>query len=417
MAKVAFVSFCLKSRDSVATETEKWIRIIEELGHEAHRVAGYIPAAGPNDHVIPGLNHLDPEIEAFTAALFDGGGCREELQAELDRLTGETGERLAGVLDELRPDLIITGNVLSLPLNLPFTAALCRWLEETHTACVAVHHDFYWNDSRYAGSRLPDIVDAYFPAPLPHVWHVTIDEPGREELYSHSGLAAICIERCHDFGAASAPVAEAPASMAEVADRDRELVFLQPACLPGHNCLDLTVSFLRRLGPFGGRAARLLLDGYYAAGDRSFLVGLPEEIRGRVIAAGEGDDGEDTAESRRRLYERCDAVIIPAAGREFGNSLLESIVYRKPLLVGASADIESLRSRGLQFLILDDRAAERVVKLMEHPSLIAEMVNRNYELGRRHFSLEMLRERVMELLDSLSLKVDGGPAGQARADA
>lgn len=404
MATVAFVSFSLKSRDSVAVETEKWFRILGELGHEPCRVAGYIPDAGEEDHILPELNHLDPEIEAFTGALFGKGGRRDDLVDELDRLAGVIEAGLERVFGDVGPDLVVAQNIFSLPLNLPLSAALCRWLERTGTACIAVHHDYCWDDPRFISPALPDIVTAYIPAPLPQILHVSMDARGRDELYSRSGLAATQVARCHDFGGEAA--AAQGGGVPHVApSRLRELLLFLPAGEGDCQCLDRSIGFLKEFRSVSGRSARLLLGGDRGGFGSTPGERLPAEIESEILFAADGGGGGPAGAGRYLPYEYCDAVIIPDACRGFGNSLLESIVYRKPLLVADSDEADALRSRGVQFLMLDERAAERLVSLMEHPDLMAEMVNRNFELGRKHFSLEVLRGRVAELMASL---VPGG---------
>lgn len=403
MATVAFVSFRLQSRDSVASETEKWIRVLGDLGHETCRVAGYMPAAGAGDHVISELNYLDPEIEAFTGALFGPGGRQDELVEDFDRLAGIITNGLDDVFRRLQPDLIIAENIFSLPLNLPLSAALCRWLEGSGTACIAVHSDSCRNDPRFASPVLPEMVAAYIPAPLPQIMHVSMDAQGREELYSRSGLAATRMERCYDFETHAGAELEEKSPTPPAAGGDRRLVFFQPAGCVGCDCFERSISFVRRCRSVSGRQACLIIDDTCVAGcDSSGDGWLQAKGEGLLFAARESSSG--TA-GRSRLYQRCDAVIIPGACREFGNSLVESVVYRKPLLVADSDEVDALRSRGLQFLMLDERAADRIISLIGHPDLLMEMVGRNFELGRKYYSLDVLRERVADLMMSL---VPGG---------
>lgn len=60
--------------------------------------------------------------------------------------------------------------------------------------------------------------------------------------------------------------------------------------------------------------------------------------------------------------------------------------------------LNGLRAFGFQFLSLDDHAVDRTTKMMEYPELIAEMADWNFEIGRKHFSLEILREQLAEMV-------------------
>ncbi|MEK7816903.1 MAG: hypothetical protein AAB281_01460, partial [Actinomycetota bacterium] len=63
--------------------------------------------------------------------------------------------------------------------------------------------------------------------------------------------------------------------------------------------------------------------------------------------------------------------------------------------------LEELHAFGFQFLILDEFAVERTIKLLDYPLLMVEMVKRNFEIGRRYFSVEVLKEQIAELVSSL----------------
>ena len=83
--------------------------------------------------------------------------------------------------------------------------------------------------------------------------------------------------------------------------------------------------------------------------------------------------------------------------------MLESVAHRRPLLVADYPVLEELREYGFQFLPLDDLAVDRAVKLLEYPQLLEEMADRNFEIGRKHFSLDHLREEMTELVASVIL--------------
>ncbi|MEK7817581.1 MAG: hypothetical protein AAB281_04925, partial [Actinomycetota bacterium] len=189
MTRVVFLSFRLKAQDGVSVETEKWIEIFREWDCEVHRVAGHIPNAGANDHVLPALNFRNPQIETFTQKVFSGGKA-SECEGELLQLAEAVQTGLYEVLDELAADVVILENVLSLPLNIPLAISLCRYLEDRGTPSIAVHHDFFWQDKSYSNCSLDGFLTRYFPPPLPNIKHVTINEFSREELYQRTGMTA-----------------------------------------------------------------------------------------------------------------------------------------------------------------------------------------------------------------------------------
>ena len=73
------------------------------------------------------------------------------------------------------------------------------YLEEHNIPCIAVHHDFYWQDPKLRSCSFEELLTSYFPASLPNMRHVTINQKSREELYRRTGVAATCIHNCFDF--------------------------------------------------------------------------------------------------------------------------------------------------------------------------------------------------------------------------
>lgn len=404
MTTVAFVSYRLKALDGVSAEAEKWISVFEEWGCEAHRVAGFIPNPGENDHVIPELNHLDPVIESFTGRAFSGSAMSKELAPEFAGLTESIGARLSEVFADIEPDIIVAENVLSLPLNLPFTVALCRFIEEQGVACIAVHHDFFWQLDRFSSCALGEILTSYFPASLPNISHVTINKRSREELYERTGVAATCVRNCFDFDSPRQRDEFNEPLRRELGLAEAEVLFLQPTRAIERKGISRSIQFVEEFAMASGRAARLVVTGPCEEGFQDTFGGM---CRGSSIevkhvpgwlGACRNDPSASSPYDMRDAYAVSDMVTFPSSHEGFGNPVLESVVHRKLLLVAEYPVLEELRQFGFQFLSLEGMAVQRAIKLMEYPLLMQEMVDRNFEIGRKHFSLENLREELTELV-------------------
>ena len=83
--------------------------------------------------------------------------------------------------------------------------------------------------------------------------------------------------------------------------------------------------------------------------------------------------------------------------------MLEAIYFRRLLVVNRypvyNADIKPL---GFEFIELDgfvdDNAVERTRQLLSQPEQVKKMVDKNFEIGREHFSLEVLERKLKEVL-------------------
>ncbi len=407
LTRVAFISFHLKALDGVSAEAEKRIEILSEWGFEVHRVAGYIPDPGASDHVISRLNDRDPEIEMFNARLFQKQRNNDEVLAELRRLVTAIGESLTVVLDQISPDLCVCENVFTLPLNIPFTMALCGCLEGRRLPCVAVHHGPTWEHPGYGQCVNENIVGGYFPASLTRIRHVATSEWGRRELLRRTGLAASLLPDCQDFNQ-TREIDDFNVSLRrDLRIPEDETMILEPA---GHGADDF-----RRQFRFAAEYARasgvrvwLVTTGSQGAHEREAVdvsartndppvevVSIPGWVGGR-----RRDPSARSAYDLHDLYAHCDLVILPANGEVLGDPVLESAMHRKPLLVSDHPALEELRAFGFQFLNMDPDAVECSWRLMEHPQLLEEMLGRNYDLGRKHFSLEEMRRRLTDILEA-----------------
>ncbi len=409
MTKVVFVSFRLKSLDGVSAEAEKWINVFEELGCEVHRVAGQIPGAGEFDHVVPELNFLDPRVESFTLKSFDPGQGRDGIDNKYALLEAQIERRLLPVLEGIAPDIVVAENVFSLPLNLPFTVVLCRYLHDGNIPCIAVHHDFYWQDPGFRRCLFEDLLASHFPPSLPGIRHVTINESTREELYRRTGVNAACIHNCFDFDQPRQRDSFNAGMRAELGMEGGDVMFLQPTRAIERKGIGVSIRFVEEFAAASGQPARLVVTGPCEQGYERKFSGLCRNSKAKVLhipnwlGSYRHHPGAISAYDVRDAYAVCDMVTFPSSREGFGNPVLESVVHRRPLLVADYPVLEELREYGFQFLPLDDRAVDRAVKMLEYPQLMAEMADRNFEIGRKHFSLVNLREELTELVSSVRL--------------
>lgn len=404
MTKVVFVSFRLKAQDGVSVEAEKWIRIFKEWDCDVYRVAGYIPNPGLMDHVISELNYLDPQIESFNMSVFGRDGEERRIEDEFERLTGEVTQSLFPVLDEVTPDIVVFENILSLPLNIPFAAAISRYIGSENIPCIAVHHDFYWQDDKFSSCRLDGVLARYFPASLPQIRHVTINERSREELYQRTGMAATCIRNCFDFEMVRRKDQFNSLLRSDLGIGGEEIMFLQPTRVIERKGIGRSIGFVEEFAATSGRRTRLVITGPCEEGYEGSFEKLCRSASVEVMHIPNwfgnyrNQPGAGSPYDIRDAYAHCDMVIFPSIREGFGNPVLESVVHRKPLVVATYPALEELHAFGFQFLILDNQAVARTIKLLDYPLLMVEMVNRNFEIGRRSFSIDILRESLLELV-------------------
>jgi glycosyltransferase involved in cell wall biosynthesis len=100
-------------------------------------------------------------------------------------------------------------------------------------------------------------------------------------------------------------------------------------------------------------------------------------------------------DDRAELYATADVVAFPSRWEGFGNPPIESAIHRRPAAVGHYPVAAELRALGFRWFEPDDAAGLR--RFLTRPD--DELLQHNADLARRHFSLDVVRERLRAFLD------------------
>jgi glycosyltransferase involved in cell wall biosynthesis len=349
MGRVAtFVSYRLGGTDGVSVEAAKWMNALGTLGFESRRVGGEVLGAlRPSDVVVPWLA-LHPATEGPAP---DPGP-------------------LVALLD--RGDVAVIENVCSLPLNVNAARAVADAVSRSGSRIVLRHHDLPWQRPVTAGiSDLP-------PRP-PGALHVTINRRSREEL-AERGITAVQIANAFDVDAV-------PGRRAETRHRlgfaDDEVVVLQPArAIPRKN-VPAALQYAERLDALvRPRRVVFWLTGPAEDGYEAQLDELLAAARVRV-ALGLGPSPGDA-------YAAADVVVFPSTVEGFGNPVIETMIARRPLVVGHYPVLDEILAHGFELFPVDDPEPLAAWLAAPDPALL----ERNVTRAREHYALADLPGRI-----------------------
>lgn len=342
MPTATILSFRLGGYDGVSIEAAKWAWALHQLGWRTVTVAG----AGPVDHLLPGL--------AMDATEPPGA---PELDLALDG-----------------SDLTVVENLCSLPLNPGAAEVVAERL--AGRPAILHHHDLAFQREQFAD----------LPPPDDPAWrHVTINDLSRRQL-AERGVEARTIHNTFDTAAAPGRRTELRRALG-LAEEQR--VVLQPT----------------RAIPRKGIATGIALA--EALGALYWLLGPPEDGFGPELASLlsgarcpvlHGWDGITWA-TMADAYAACDLVAMPSSWEGFGNPTVESAVHRRPLAVAPYPVARELESFGFCWFPVDP--PDEAAAWLERPEPM--LLDHNFQVARRHFSLADLPARLRPVLDSLGV--------------
>ncbi|MBA7680044.1 Mannosylglucosylglycerate synthase [subsurface metagenome] len=250
-----------------------------------------------------------------------------------------------------------------------------------------------------------------FPPHLPSIQHVVINSSQDNQLSLRTGISANIIPNVMDF--------ENPPSVDDYSSDIREalgleadeLLILQPTRVVKRKGIEHSIELVSRLG----LKAKLVIS--HASGDEgdeyeqrvreySSIMNVDTLFISDIIKPDRGktSDGRKIY-TPKDIYHHADLVTYPSNFEGFGNAFLETIYFRRPIVVNNySVYAADIKPKGFEAIELDDyvdsKAVELTKKVLETPVLAKEMVEHNYELGKRYYSYSVLRQKLKALLSN-----------------
>lgn len=411
--RIGVISTRLAGTDGVSLETIKWVQILEGLGHECFYFAGELDYPEERSHLAPEAHFFHPEIEALNRDLFDASARSPEVSRKVQQLKDHLKVHLYQFLRRFNLDLIIVENALTLPMNVPLGLALVELIAETDIPTIAHHHDFAWERTRFAITGADDYIRTAFPPILRSIHHVVINSFAARQLALRTGASSMLIPNVMDFESPPPAPGEYAADLREALSIDAdELMLLQPTRIVPRKRIEQAINLARRL------ERRCVLVISHASGDEgseyeAYLRDYARAMGVRVLFAADriAHDRGRTAEGRKiyslgDAYHHADLVTYPSVIEGFGNAFLETLYFRKPIVMSTYEIFKTdIQPKGFRVVGFDEFITETTVSeslnLLDNPALVEEIVEHNYELGRMYYSYRVLEEHLIALLGEM----------------
>ena len=411
--RIGFIAARLSGTDGVSLEVGKWAKVLNKMGHEVFFCAGELGGYAAKGTLIPKLHFTHRSIKQLTQKAFEESGTDgEKISDEIYAAADELRAPLRSFIRSNRLDLIIVQNALTIPMNLPLGVCLTGLIAELGIDTIAHHHDFYWERQRYQINDILGLLDTAFPAKLPSIQHITINSIAQNRLKARRDIDSIVIPNVHDFSTEPPGIDDYNRDFREKIGLTPDDIFiLQPTRVVRRKGIEMALELLHRLG-----LSKAPLFITHSAADEGTdywrwiqreaeVMGVQIRLVDHLIYTERSQVNGHKNYSIWDAYPHADLITYPSVYEGFGNALLEAIYFRRLVVVNRypvyNADIKPL---GFEFIELDgfvdDNAVETTRQLLSDSAQVKEIVGNNFKIAREHFSLEVLEQKLKEVLNN-----------------
>ncbi|MDR0761349.1 MAG: glycosyltransferase family 4 protein [Treponema sp.] len=409
--RIGFVSTRFKGTDGVSLETAKWRQVLEKMGYECYFFSGLSDWEPENSMVNEEAFFGHPLVMELQERCFGTTVRGKDLTGEIQAVRYRLKRALYDFVGNFRIDLLITENALTIPMHIPLGLALTELIAETGIPTIAHHHDFAWERQRFSVNCVEDYLSMSFPPRLHTINHVVINSEGRQQLSYRCGIASTIIPNVFDFDT-EPPVLDdyGRGIRRDLGVADDEALLLQPTRVIARKGIEHAIELAGRLRD---KKAKLLIshqerdegsDYFQRTMDYAALLGVDVIVRPGMIGAERGVT--ETGEKKYSLWDcylNADFVTYPSTYEGFGNAFLEALWFKKPMLVNRYSifqqDIEPL---DFDIVMMENYVTPETINtvraILNNPALVEVITARNYELGRRFFSFNLLEQRLRQVL-------------------
>ena len=408
--RIGFISFRLAGTDGVSLETAKWAAVLEQVGCECYFMAGELDTPQERSFLEEKLHFQHPEIKEIYNECFGSTTRSAVLTSKIHEMRHYLKARIYEFIKTCEIDLLVSQNALTIPLNIPLGMALTEVIAETGMPVVAHHHDFFWERKRFLRNCVWDYINMCFPPHLPSIEHIVINTSGQNQLALRTGISSTLIPNVMNFELGPPPPDEYISNVrSDLGVDEDELFILQPTRVVQRKGIEHAIELVARMD----RKSVLVIS--HASGDEGYEYQMRVKeyadmmkIRALFVddiiqeARGTTEDGRNIY-TLEDIYPHADLITYPSLIEGFGNAFLETIWFRKPIMVNNySIYATDIKPKGFQVIEMDNFISHETIitasKVLNDRKLAREMADTNYALGLRYYSYSVLRNQLRAVL-------------------
>jgi glycosyltransferase involved in cell wall biosynthesis len=417
--------------DGVALETEKWIDVLNSMGHQIFILSGQFQERQMNpatETLVPEMSFFSPEsFWSQKKAFFYPETDPQELIEHLNLYSKVIYKKILNWIDEKKIDLVISENASALPSHLEMGLAINKAVIKSGIPTITHDHDFAWErGDRYISPHkdINDFVEEVFPLRAPNSVHAVINTHAHDTLKERFNRDSVNVPNVMDFNKSFGLLNEKNEKLAGYMGYKNDDIFLyQITRIVRRKGIETAISLLNMLDD---KRIKLIITGNYAddAGSAYYneLVNQIHDLKlGEQVSfayhlfhnKGLSNANGEVRFSLSDAYARATACTYFSTYEGFGNAFVEAVLARRPIFVNnyepvfmPDIGIKGFKTVMIENGILTDEAVKSMSEVIHNPELASEIAEYNYALGEKYFSYNTLREKLEELI-ALAMRAAG----------
>ena len=406
-----FISTRFSGLDGVSLETKKWVDVLTSKKCPVYFMAGELDTNPSISHLVTKAHFNHKDIVEIQNAIFVKKKRTPEISKKIQRIKEELKAEIEKFHSKFGFEIFVVQNALAIPVNIPLGLAITEFIMETQIPTIAHHHDFFWERERFNSTVSTDYLRAAFPPVHPSIQHVVINSLAGYDMGSFTGASWTLIPNIFDFKTLPPEIDDYNSDFKKEIGLDEDsLIVLQPTRVVSRKGIETAAELVKRLDY---PKSSLVIT--HEAGDegQEYLIRIEDfanfidvdlkMISDRIgLERGAGENGKKIY-TLWDAYLNADLVVYPSLYEGYGNAFVEAVYCKKPIVINRySIFVADIEIKGFDVISFDgyltDDTVQKVKNLLKNPKQIAQSVEKNYMLGWRYLSYEILEEKIEQLL-------------------
>ncbi len=410
--------------DGVALETEKWIEVLKRMGHKIYVISGQFEERAINpehETLIPEMSFFSPESYwGQKKAFFYPDSNQDELIEHIELYSKVIYKKILDWVHDEKIDLLISENASALPSHLEMGLAIKKVIQKLGLPTITHDHDFAWErGERYLSPyrKINDLINDTFPLRLPNSIHAVINSHARETLKNRYNRDSVVVPNVMDFNQPFGMTTEKNKCLhRNLGYGCEDILLFQITRVVRRKGIETAIKLIHKLED---ENIKLVITGNYNddAGNKYYmeLIELIHLLKlGHQVSfayhlfnnKGLTSRESDLNYSLSDAYAQARACTYFSTYEGFGNAFVEAVLAKRPIFVNNYKPVfwTDIGSKGFKTVMIEegrltDNAIEEMKEIIYNENLNREIAEHNYNLGKKLFSYDTLKEKLQELLE------------------